>query len=231
MTMNANELPSSGSGGDYNRPNVDAGTYPARILQVVNLGLQAQRPYKGEDRSPAMELLVTYELLDVFMQTDAGEDIEDKPLLVTERFKFSAMSNEKARSTKRYKAIDPANVFGGAWDKLVGLPVSLTLIINEKGEKQYLNVGGVSPMRPKDASKAGDLINPPIVFNFYKPDIEQFAKLPDWIKNIITSNLQFNGSELSHLLSKEEHQGAKAKTAAKPVEQDSQEELDDEIPF
>ena len=41
---------------------LESGTYPARLLNVIDCGLQAQRPYQGQLKKPQPEILVTYEL-------------------------------------------------------------------------------------------------------------------------------------------------------------------------
>ena len=56
-----------------NRPPVElleANNYPARVVQVIDLGLQAQRPYQGKDKPPAYEIMLTYELGTEFMRDE-----------------------------------------------------------------------------------------------------------------------------------------------------------------
>ena len=56
--------------------NIEPGTYPGRLVQLIDFGLQPQRPYMGKDKPPAQEIGLTYELVDEFMKDDDGNDIE-----------------------------------------------------------------------------------------------------------------------------------------------------------
>ena len=89
------------------QPLIEADVYPARLVQLIDLGLQAQRPYQGKDKPPVQEVMFTYELVDVFMVNEEGKEQEDKPRWVTETLPFYGLFADKATSTKRYKAFDP----------------------------------------------------------------------------------------------------------------------------
>ena len=70
--LNANKLPKAGSGGMKTQDAIDAGTYPARVVSILDLGLQPQRPYQGQDKPPKHEIRATYELVDEFCVGDDG---------------------------------------------------------------------------------------------------------------------------------------------------------------
>lgn len=93
---------------------------------------------------------------------------------------------------------------------LLSEPLSVNLI-------QYVRKGGkhagtvankisaFSPMKSKEKKTAKPLVNPTLFFNLGAPDLETFNKLPGGdspfaIKNLITSNLEFQGSALHVLL-------------------------------
>lgn len=229
MSLNAKEVPMSG-GGDRNRPDpLEPGTYPARLVQVLLLGTQPQRPYKGEEKPPKLEIMLTYELLDEFLKDENGEDIDDKPRWLSETLPFNNLESELAKSTKRYFALDPDVNHGGDWARLVGTPCMVTVIVEEgKGKnagRSFENISAVSSMRPKEAQKAPELVNAPRVFDFFDPDIEVFNALPDWLKDKIKGAVDFGGSELERLLS------GKNDRAKPPADKKAKEELDDEIPW
>lgn len=198
--LNAKNIPTSGNGGGDRPDPLESGTYPARLVQVILLGTQAQRPYKGQDKPPALELYLTYEFLDEFMKDEEGNDIEDKPRWLSERVPFYNLEIERAKSTKRYYALDPTGKYDGDWSKLLGAPVMVTVITAEgKGKntgKVFNNIASTSAMREREAAKAPDLINPPKVFDFYEPDMEVFNSLPDWLKEVIKEAVDFGGSAL-----------------------------------
>jgi hypothetical protein len=73
--------------------------------------------------------------------------------------------------------------------------VTITCKPNQKGEdKNY--VSNVSSMRPKEAAKCPELVNPPKVFLLDEPDLEVLGSLPKWLQEKIESNLQYAGSAL-----------------------------------
>jgi hypothetical protein len=204
MTLNAKDIPIPTT---FERPApVDPGTYPARVVTIATLGLQPQRPYKGEEKPPALMLLVTYELLDEFMKDEDGNDLTDKPRWITETFPFKNLGSERAKSTARYLALDPKAQYKGDWSKLINTPCMVTIVVEEgKGAnagKFYENVDNVAPMRAKEAEKAPELVNPAVVVDFYDPDEEALAKLPKWILKKMATSLDYEGSDLETIASK-----------------------------
>lgn len=201
MSLNAKTVPISGG---KKLPLLDIGTYPARVVRIVDLGLQNQRPYKGQEKPPAHEVMISYELLDAFMVDDDGNDIEDKPRWVSETFPLHNLSAELAKSTKRYMALDPDMDFDGDFTKLIGTPCNVTIVHNQgKGAnagKTYENIGSVTAMREKDAKRAPELVNEGAVFTLDDPDMEVFNKFPQWLQDKIKSNLEFGGSKLEMAL-------------------------------
>ena len=76
MSLNASKVP---SGGGAKFDPLDPGTYPARLVQVVDLGLQPQKPYNGKEKPPVHMIHTTYEFVDEFMLDDEGQPDETKP--------------------------------------------------------------------------------------------------------------------------------------------------------
>jgi len=208
MAINAKKAP-QGGGDRVEQELLDIAGYPARIVQIIDLGLQAQRPYKGTEKPPANEIIIGYELLDEFMKDDKGEDLLDKPRWLSERIPMRNLKADKAKSTQRYLALDPKQDHDGDFIALVGTPCMVNIVHNESNGKVYANVDNISTMRPKEAAKAPELVNPPLVFDLDEPDMEAFERLPDWIQDIIKENLEYNGSALQKAL------GGKPKPEAK----------------
>ena len=186
---------------------LDAGVYPGRLVGVIDLGMQVQRPYKDEVKPPQYEIMTTYEFADEFMQDEDGNDLLDKPRWLSETFPFFNLGAVKAKSTARYLALDPEVKKGGEWVMLLGNPVNITVIVNEgRGAnvgKKYNNIAGISTMRPKDVLNLPELVNLPRVFDLDDPDMDVFKGLPDWIRDKIKSNLEYKGSKLKALLDNE----------------------------
>ena len=224
MALNAKKIPAAAGGGRAKQAPLDPGTYPARVVQIIDLGLQNQRAFQNKEKPPAYELNITYELLDEFMKGEDGEDQLDKPRWVSERISVFNLKQDKATSTKRYYALDPKEEHDGDFSKLVGTPCMVTIVQAIRGENVYNNVAAVTGMRERDAAKAEALKNDPRVFDLSDPDLEVFNALPEYLQDIIKGNLEFAGSELDRLLNGGK---AAAKPAPKEVAKDDDKEGDD----
>lgn len=228
MGLNANNVPTGGSGGIAKQDSIDAGTYPCRLVSVIDLGVQPQRPYQGQDKPPKHEIRLTYELLDEFCLDENGEEMEDKPRWLSEDIPFNSLSADLAKSTKRYFALDPKQEFGGDFTQLVTLPAMLTVTETEgKGKnagRTFNNVGNLAAMRPKEASKAPELVNPTKVFVLDEPDLEVFRSLPEFLQDKIKGNLEFNGSALQKALSGETQEVKTEKTSEPAVQEEPEED-------
>lgn len=201
MSLNAKNVP---IGGGNKQPILDIGTYPARVVRIIDLGLQNQRPFKGKDKPPAHEVMLTYELLDAFMLDDDGKEMEDKPRWISETFPLHNLSADLAKSTKRYMALDPNMDFDGDFTQLVGVPCNVTIAHGQgKGQnagKTYENISSVTGMRDKDSKRAPELIGEGAVFSLDAPNMEIFNKFPQWLQDKIKTNLEFGGSNLEAML-------------------------------
>lgn len=200
MALNQANLPRKESSNRVPQPNIEPGVYPGRVVQVIDLGLQPQRAYAGKEKPPANEVMFTYELVDEFMKDEDGNDVENKPRWLSEQLPWYGTYADKAKSTQRYLALDPNEDLGGDLAKLAGMPCNITVVNNQKGDKTYDNVANIAAMRPKDAANCPELQNPISVFDLDAPDMEVFARFPQWIQDKITSNLNFKGSVLEKAL-------------------------------
>ena len=214
MGLNARKLPSSNSSSGPKQEPIEPGTYPVRVVQVLDLGLQNQRAFQGKEKPPAYEISITYEFLDEFCLDEDGKEMEDKPRWLSETLPFYSLEVERAKSTKRYYAIDPNEEHEGDFTALVGSPVNLSVVNNKSGDRVYTNVESLSAMRSRDAAKAAELVNPPKVFTLDEPDMEVFKSLPEWIQDKIKGNLEYQGSALQAAL----EGGAKSQPKAEEEE-------------
>tara|TARA_R110002096_G_scaffold427705_1_gene638600 strand:+ start:113 stop:835 length:723 start_codon:yes stop_codon:yes gene_type:complete len=233
LALNAGKIKQKSN---FERPEpLEPGTYPVRVVQILSLGLQPQRPYKGEEKDPKNELMVTYECLDEFMKDkETGEDLLDKPRWLSETFTINSIDSDLAKSTKRYLALDPEMKYGGDWAQLGGTPAMMTVVNNQgKGkhsDKVYENITGLSAMRAKEASKAPELKNPVKIFDIDNPDMKVFGSLPEWIQTKMKDNLEFGGSALERALEDQSPQsgGEGTKEVKKDTQTPSQEVSDTE---
>lgn len=225
MSLNAAERPSSG--GNFNTEPLEAGTYPARIIGISNIGLHSQT-YQGEAKDPIDNIGITYELLDEFLKDEDGNDLEDKPRWITEFMPFHHIKSERAKSTKRYLSVDPNLDFGGDWGQLLNSPIMLSVVQNAgKGKNQgkvFNNVDSISPMRPKEASKATPLKNPTFTFDFYDASIEDWNQAPGIVKTMVKKALNFAGSKMESWTVEDQEDEQPASTEKKVVKKVSNEE-------
>lgn len=87
---------------------------------------------------------------------------------------------------------------------VIGLSIETTKTGKNAG-KPSNKVKTFAPMKSKEKREAKALVNPTMFFNLGEPDLEVFNKLPGGespyaVKNLITSNLEFNGSKLQALM-------------------------------
>lgn len=204
MSFNAKTLPNGG--GKRLTPPLEPGAYGARVVSLVLMGMQAERPFKGETKPPRLRIRITYELLDEFLKDEDGNDMLDKPRWLTQEMPFLSLKQDRATSTKVYYALDPEEKEGGDFSKLIG-SVCIVTVGNEKDKRPgvdrvYERILGVSSMRAKEVSKAPPLVNEPYLFDFYAPDLAVWERLPEWLQEKIKTAVDFDGGVLQKALLK-----------------------------
>ncbi len=198
MALNAKKIEGKGTG--PKQEPIEPGTYPARVVQILDMGLQPQKPYQGQEKPPVQMINLTYELVDEFCVDEDGKEMEDKPRWISEIMPFHSLKADKAKSTKRYLALDPDEALDGDFTQLINMPCQVTVVNNSSGGKVYNNVQNIAAMRSRDADKCPELVNPSKLFILDEPDLTILGSLPDWIQDKIKSNLEFKGSKLESML-------------------------------
>lgn len=203
MALNASKIGGNKKESKFQMDPLEPGVYPTRLVQLIDLGLQPQRPYQGQEKPPAHEIMLTYEFVDEFLKDEDGNDVEDKPRWYSETIPLHPLIADRAKSTQRYNALDPEGKYGGDFVKCLSTPVNVTLVHNQNGDKLYVNVANIAAMRPRDAAKCPELVNEPKYFDLDDPDVNVFGSLPEWIQDKIKKNLNFKGSKLEAALAGE----------------------------
>lgn len=178
------------------RPLIPAGQQMARIVEIIDLGLQPQRPYQGEEKPPAFMLRVTLE----FPQHKIEVEGEQRPMW--ESIEFPLSRHEKSKCVKYYNTLDPDNEHQGDWEALIG-KACFALIVHNKGKGQhagkvFANIGDILP--PMDGVPVPELENPTKVFDLVSPDMDTWELFPEWLQTKIKGNLQYEGSKLEKYL-------------------------------
>lgn len=219
------KAPTSSSKKFTPQDNLEPGSYPARVARVYGLGTHSQT-YQGEVKAPKDMIYVVYELVDAFMHDEQGNELEDKPRWIMEKFPLNPLDSDRAKSTMRYLAIDPQQKLGGDWSQVIGMPVSVTVVNNAVGDRIFDNVGGCTAMRPRDIAKVPDLVNEGFFFDPSEPNIEYFNKIPKFIQDEIRKAISFPGSELERMLNGAPAPAAKQAPQEKPRAEAPDEEED-----
>jgi len=196
--LNAKKIKATG-GSRVAQENIEPGNYNARVVQVIDLGLQDISSKAYGEKPPANQLWVTFELSNEFMVDEKGLPDAEKPRWLSRRINLFSMSAEMATSTKWMDAIDPKGSLEGDWGRVLGMPCTLTVINKESGGKVYDNIGAVSPVMR--GMVVPELVNDPVMFDISMPDMDVYNSLPDFLKDIIKGNLEFQGSALDVALS------------------------------
>jgi len=228
--LNANKLPRTGGDSNNNNkmtaPTLEPGGYPGRLVQIISLGLQKRDPYKGEEKTPAYFIRCTYELSDEFMADEEGNEIKDKPRFISEDFPFFSLDVDAAKSTERYKALDPEIKHGGDWAELIGSPATINIInragVGKHKGRIFENIKSVSNMRKKEAEALPELVNPPLVLDLddgSDSSVDAFKSLPAFVTDRIQTGLEWETTNLAASLG-----------AGKPPSTDSEEDKsEDEV--
>jgi len=219
MALNAKKAKSTG--GAKSEPLAPE-NYMGRLVQVIDLGLQARDPYKGKAKDPCQMVWVTYELGTEFMKDEDGNDDPEHPRWLSEKFPLMNLKAEKAKSTLRYNGLDPKGEHEGDWAELGAAPCLIAVVNNEKNGVTYNNIGGISP--PIKGIPVPELVRPFVLFDLDTPDMEVYEGLPDFLKETILENLNFRGSPLEAALNLDTQVGKTQGTTEEG-------EIDDDLPL
>lgn len=200
MALNASKIKTKSAANTVKQEALPEDAYPARLVQVIDLGMHPVSKWNegtqsfevDETRAPVRNIYMTYELVGEFMKDKDGNDVEDKPRWVSEQIPLYALTNDKATSTKRIKAIDPKDVYKGDLAGMVGSGCTVVLKVNKKG---YNKIGSIAPLLK--GMVIAELKNDPLVFDLDEADKEVFDSLPQFLQDKIVSSVGFERTSLA----------------------------------
>lgn len=228
MPINSSTAPTSGK--KYSV--LPAATYPGRLVQLIDLGLQP-KSFGGEQQEPMRRIATVWELVDEFLEDENGQPRKDKPRWITEDFPLFNLKAAKATSTKRYLALDPSQQFKGEWTDLLNIAALITIVhnTNKKTGRIYENVAAVAVMREKDAAKCPPLVNSPKFFDLEDPDLTTFMAFAPYMQEKIKNNLNYKGSKLEAMLVAAGSGEPVKQTSTPPKQVSASEQGDMEAPY
>lgn len=176
-------------GGNGGFAPVEAGTYPARCVGVIDLGIQ-HNAFNNKDQEKVM---LMFELPTERITVDG----EDKPRWLSAR--YTASLNEKATLRKtldawRGKPFTPDDLLGFDLTSVINAPCMLTVTNTEKNGNTYANISGVSKIMK--GMEVPALENEPIIFDMEAENAEEVkSKLPEWVQKIIEESVSWKSRE------------------------------------
>lgn len=162
---------------------LDEGTYPARVVRIIDLGLQVQKDWKtGEIKlwensgKPVIypKIWVDFELPTEMITIKE----EEKPRWLGREFTVS--SSEKAA----IKALITATGCGSNISMAIGKPVMVQVGHTQSGKAKVTNV-----MPIMKGLTVPPLVNSPVIFDLDDPSPDAFDILPEFLKNMIIPHL------------------------------------------
>jgi hypothetical protein len=161
--------------------------YPARLVQIIDLGMQAQVDYTtGEPKDSKNRAILTFE----FPTERIEVREEDRPRWLSREFTLS--NHELAGIMQVVGALD------SKWDAeeqsisdLLGKPCQITTGLTSGKKAKILSVSKIGK-----GMKVGELENPASFFDFDDPNIDLFKTFPQWIRDKIKEAENYEGSTL-----------------------------------
>jgi hypothetical protein len=211
MTLILKDVPSNRK--DYGRH--EDGTYPSRVVQVIDFGIQKQTDWKtGEETDPKPRLMVTFETPNEVIEIeDAEGNVREMPRWIGREYTISTF--EQAGLMKLIAALKPD---AESFDEILNLPCMIQVGTTSGGKAKVTQVMAM----PKGVP-VGELANEPTFFDFDNPNQELFESLPTWQRKKIKEALNYNG--FADMWSEERKDADKSDNAA------SDDDFDDDVPF
>ena len=152
----ATESSNNGSSQKMEAPLLTAGGYPARLREIVDLGLQ---PGSRDFPEPQLKMSLVFECLDEFMRDEEGKELHDEPRVFDYEISYNSDGYMSERSNI-FKVMQALGGFTKPLQELLGTPCTISLIqksTKADAAKKYNKVTGVTAMREKDVEKAEPL--------------------------------------------------------------------------
>lgn len=230
----------------------DGEVYFARVVQIVDLGLQEGDEYQGNKKPDSEQVMFTFEFPDVL-------NGEGKPgwlsMIVTlpqrweEGGSFKGI-HVKSNLYKLFNIVYPEGLFKGKnpsyysfsynfnWEDILNKPVQVGVTVTDEG-KTYLNKSTLGRVPAKFINSVGKLANTPRVINMDTVTPEDWDSLFGWVKTKIKASLDPNvvekAEKMDALTSKKElpEDSEKPPINKKPkvTKRSDDPDFNDDIPF
>lgn len=181
-------------------PWEDGETYFGRLVQIIDLGLQPGGEFNGEKKPDKEEVLWTFEFPEVL--NEKGEPAWLSLFMkLPDRWESGQFKgiHVKANLYKYLNMMAPDLLYtGGAnksyvgfgrnfsWDKLIGIPLSFTVSVNDDGRAKITDASKVGK---KFLDDVPPLMTEPLVVDMGSVTEAQWERVSNWIKKKIENSL------------------------------------------
>ena len=201
-------------------PPLDGGTYMGVCVAVIDLGQQYKQYEKQKQGRYVEQCLFIFEIPSERVQVDG----QDKPRWLSSK-RFTVSLHERSAlfqllTSWRGKALSEAELdpAGEGFDlmQMAGQGAMLSVSVNEKDDGSRSNKieavtgfpKGIAPLKPESEI---------LVFDADDPDMEVFAKLPEWIQDAIRKSTQFADNPPEEKVDLPPEDGAPQESEACPI--------------
>ena len=180
-------------------PQLEPGTYPARIAAIFDIGEQLQTDYKTQQPKKEknsdqdmvrQEVFVTFEFPTETIEDDEGNKL---PRWLSRRYTVSM--HEKSHLYALVKAVDPSlktTSNGENPAAMLGLPLNVTVGLTKNKKPKISAVATLMK-----GVQVAPLANEPVLFDLDTATQEEFDELkPAFMREVIAGALNFAGTGL-----------------------------------
>lgn len=152
------------------------GTHNARLIQLIDQGEQDNKYKPG---TMIRKIRLGWELVDTAME-DGRPFMQSKPYTYSVNAK-STLRKDLKNMTGKGMTDDEARQLD--LTKILGMPCQIVISHDEYEGKDYANIQAFIPADKANKPKAAE--NPTLLFSTEHPDMDVYAKIPEWIQNKI----------------------------------------------
>lgn len=193
MSTNINNMSAPSGGGEFGDPAL--GAHYSRFVGFAYMGVHERKAYRGQAKAPCGKVLMTFELLDDFIEIDGVK----RPRWVSK--KENAFNTSNSNVTKIYNTLDPTGQFGGDFAGLVNATLPCLINIAPKKDANGAvipgtridSIGACPALPPGQELPA--VQNPTFIFDFDNPTLESWAALKPWMRRMAQEAQDYPGSQ------------------------------------
>ena len=167
---------------------IEEGTYPARLISIIDLGNQPQTDWQsGDATDPKNRVLFTWELPTETLEhnnEDTGE-MEHKPRRISKEYTLSNF--EQSNLMKLIKSLATGEAITSL-KQLLGQPCMVAIGSTINGKAKITSV-----MKTPKGMTVDECSVEPVYFDFDRPDQELFESQAGWIQQKVRDALNYSG--------------------------------------